>query len=402
MLSNSSNPVIVPFGELMKQSSPKDHVRTNSAEDSAIDEEFLNSLNDGITVLDENGTVFFVNRTAEEQFGSTRKQITGTHISKHLIEDNKGTSFLEIVEDCFQGNPPPPGEYDFRFFQLKSAKIQIKFFLKEDSARKARQLVLIHRDISTRKNLEGKEDNSDEKKLMTEMKSKAALQLKQDFLSKINHEIKTPMIGVLGFSRLGLERYRKLSREKLKNYFATILESGERLQSILNNLLDLSQLERGNTAYDFQNEKLSLITTIVLNELFNQLHEKQIDVDFKKPNFRDQVQMDVDKIGKVIRDLITNAIEFSGKGSQINIRITRRKDIIQFAVTDSGTEVSDEDLDAVFERPEDSGSGDGKLKERGLGLAISKEIISDHDGRIWVERGKAGGLTFKFVLPKAV
>lgn len=225
-------------------------------------------------------------------------------------------------------------------------------------------------------------------------------QLKTDFLSKISHELKTPMIGILGFSKLGIERYKKVTKEKLKSYFTTILESGEKLQNLLNNLLDLSQLEGGSMKYDFQEEKLSMITTIVLNELFTQLKENKIEVDYNKPNFPDFVSMDVDQVGKVIRNLVSNAIKYSKPSSRIEIDITSQEDSIQFAVTDTGEGIPEDELQLIFDKFSQSSRTKCNSGGQGLGLAISKKIITDHKGEIWAENRSLKGSVFKFKLPK--
>ena len=152
------------------------------------------------------------------------------------------------------------------------------------------------------------------------------------------------MIGILGFSKLGVERYKKVTKEKLKSYFTTILESGEKLQILLNNLVDLSQLEVGKIDYDLQNEKLSMVTTIILNEMFTLLNERRIKVDFQKPDFSDHVLVDVDRIGKVIRNLITNAIKFSKPGTSIKLKISRQKDQILFSVIDTGDGIPENEI----------------------------------------------------------
>ena len=247
-------------------------------------------------------------------------------------------------------------------------------------------------DITQRK-------KSEEKVGTTTPKTEAAQRLNNEFLSKISHELKTPMIGILGFSKLGIERYKKVTKEKLKGYFKTILESGEKLQTLLNNLVDLSQLEMGDTQYDYQNEKLSMVTTIILNEMFTVLNKNRIKVDFQKPDFSDHVIIDVDRIGKVVRNLVTNAVKFSKPDSTIKIEINEINDQIQFAVTDTGKGIPHDELTIIFDK---FGQNDhNRSNDRGLGLAISKKIITDHKGKIWAENHPSEGSVFLFNLPKS-
>ncbi|MCG8342583.1 MAG: HAMP domain-containing histidine kinase, partial [Chlorobiales bacterium] len=300
----------------------------------------------------------------------------------------------ESCEECLAKRVFRTGEplLEKHYCQESHKTREIRMFPVMNEVAKVRYVVVHLQDLES-----GVKDEKQEQ--MIEMKAKAAMHLKTEFLSKINHELKTPMIGILGFSKLGQERYKKLGREKIKSYFKTIQESGERLQMRLNNLLDLSQLEPGSEAYNFQTETLSMVTTIVLNELFNQIEEKRIKIDFIKPDFPDLVQMDVDKIGKVIRNLISSAVKVSKPDRSIKIKISKKAEQCQFAISDSGKRLSKAELEELFKAPVDEISNQEGSSERGMGLAIAKKIIGDHDGRIWAESPRRGGLTFKFALP---
>lgn len=246
-------------------------------------------------------------------------------------------------------------------------------------------------DVTLRKKQE-------ENHVLTDKKTEAAHKIKSDFLSRISHELKTPMIGILGFAKLGMDRYKRTKKTKLQEYFCTIYESGEKLQRLLNNLLDLSQLEVGAVGYDFQREKLSMVTTIILNDMFLMLKKNNIAVNFRKPSFPDYVTMDVDKIGKVMRNLLTNAIKISEPGSKIKIEISEKEDQVLFSVQDTGQGISQSELKSLFEKFK---RGNSDKDSSGLGLAISYKIITDHNGKIWAENIKSGGSVFKFQLPKA-
>ncbi|MBU2515112.1 PAS domain S-box protein [bacterium] len=241
---------------------------------------------------------------------------------------------------------------------------------------------------------------NEEKLKVAIQKGQAAQRIKADFLSKIGHELKTPMIGILGFAKLGMERYKKNNKEKLKSYFSTIYESALKLQVLLNNLLDLSQLEVKNMGYDFQTEKLSMVTTIILNDMFVMLKDNNIKLKYNKPDFSDHVKMDVDQIGKVIKNLMLNAIKYSKSGSQIKVEILEEDKYVQFAISDSGNGIPENELDMIFKKFKQGSENEKNSGGTGLGLAISKKIITDHKGVIWAENNTKGGSTFKFLLPK--
>lgn len=241
-----------------------------------------------------------------------------------------------------------------------------------------------------------------EKKLRSATKkAEEANQIRTEFLANISHELKTPMIGILGFAKLGIERFNDVKREKLETYFSSIHFSGNKLLGLLNNLLDLSKLEVGKMKYDFQVEKLSMVFTIILNELFLLFHKNGISVEYIKPEFADYIKMDVDKIGQVIRNLLTNAVKFSTSQSTIKIKIEKKEKNIECSIIDSGNGIPQKELNRIFDKFIQSSQTKTGAGGVGLGLAISKEIIMDHNGKIWAKNNPDGGSIFSFQLPLA-
>jgi PAS domain S-box-containing protein len=350
-------------------------------------ESVLQSIPGKLVVLDKKYTILASNCRGLKK-----------HQSQHPDEKNKCHELnwhrKEPCEDChvkkvFETGKPIRTEF---FNQHDNSYQEIHAYPVLNDLGAVRYVIEHIQDITQRK-------KSEEKLLLAKLKTEAAQQLKTDFLSKVSHELKTPMIGILGFSKLGLERYKNVTKEKLKSYFATILESGEKLQILLNNLVDLSQLEVGKIDYDFQTEKLSMVTTIILNEMFTMLNENRITVDYQKPDFSDYVLIDVDRIGKVIRNLITNAVKFSKPGSSITIDISKSKSLIRFSVIDTGDGIPENEQQLIFEKFMQSSRTKSNSGGRGLGLAISKQIIIDHKGEIWAENHSQGGSVFTFTLP---
>jgi signal transduction histidine kinase len=325
----------------------------------------------------------------------------------HGIKKFKPSSSNEKSK-CYQlywHRNTPCDECHARKVFLSGKPVKVEMFTKKDNGYKEIRAYPVMSDVGTvRYVIEHIQDitlrkKSEEKMMLAKLKTEATNQLKTDFLSKINHELKTPMIGILGFSKLGIERHKTVTKEKLKNYFSTILESGEKLQILLNDLVDISQLEVGKMEYDFQKEPLSMVTTIILNEMFTMLKECKITVDYKKLGFCDHVEVDVDRIGKVIRNLVTNAIKFSRPDSTIKIRISDTNNQVQFSVTDTGERIPEAEMDQIFEKFSQNSRTKSSSGGRELGLVISKKIIIDHKGRIWAENGPTEGTVFKFTLP---
>ncbi len=227
-----------------------------------------------------------------------------------------------------------------------------------------------------------------------------ANQAKSEFLANMSHELRTPMHAILSFAKFGDDRIDKVEKEKLHTYFKEIRGSGERLLRLLNDLLDLSKLEAGQTTYEMKQEKLSILMQRVILELSSVCEEKKVSVVFQEPGFDDQVYADASKIIQVMVNLLSNAVKFSPEGESITIDLQDDGDNIIYAVIDKGVGIPKDELEHVFDKFVQSSKTKSGAGGTGLGLAIAKKIVVDHDGTIWAEENPEGGAIFKMRLPK--
>ncbi len=255
------------------------------------------------------------------------------------------------------------------------------------------------KNFQLRKALDGLKVSSKRYKLAKE-EAEAANAAKSEFLANMSHELRTPMQGILGFSKLGFDKYGIISAEKVKGFFNEINTSGQRLLHLLNDLLDLSRLESRKEQYDFEKTDLSPLVTIILNELQVLIEEKGIIIEFRKPAFSEEVLADREKILQVLRNLISNAIKFCTESGKIKIEIARQDDRMKLSVIDNGIGIPEKELDMVFDKFIQSSRSKSAAGGTGLGLAISKSIVVAHRGRIWAENNPEGGAIFSFVLPQ--
>lgn len=223
---------------------------------------------------------------------------------------------------------------------------------------------------------------------------------KSEFLANMSHELRTPLHGILGYAKLAVKRIEILSKDNTHKYFSEIVNAGDRLLSLINDLLDLSKQEAGHVEYSFIPTTLSKLTGMIVYELDALIKEKDITVHYSDPDFDDLVWLDSDKILQVIRNLMSNAIKFSRNGSGIEISIEDENNALVFSIMDHGVGIPDEELDAIFEKFVQSSKTKSWAGGTGLGLSICRHIISDHNGNIWAENNPDGGATFRFKLPR--
>ena len=227
--------------------------------------------------------------------------------------------------------------------------------------------------------------------------------LKSDLFSRTSHELKTPLISIKGFTELLL----KLHSDKLDDDVISILEEikdgSKRLEDYINSLVESSQLEQGLLNVRKEKEDLTFLINYCVKQLqgIASLREQKIEVNIKDKFF---TEFDKEKIYEVITNLIINAVKYTPVGGKIIIDSTQEDGHYIVSIKDTGIGLTQKEIGQLFTqfgKIERYGQGwDVGIEGTGLGLYISKELITLHDGKIWVEsEGRNKGSTFFFSLP---
>jgi len=227
-----------------------------------------------------------------------------------------------------------------------------------------------------------------------------ANEAKSDFLASMSHELRTPMHGILSFTELGLKRLDTLSQEKLRQYLENIQISGTRLLYLLNDLLDLSKLEAGKMQLDVTSVNLADLVTACIKEQNLRMREKNLSSKFN-PGLADALCVcDRNRILQVMTNIIANAIKFSPEAGEIRVDLEPVDSGYQIRVSDQGAGIPDEELDQVFDKFYQSVRNRNQSGSTGLGLAVCREIINLHHGRIWAENNPQKGTSILFEIPR--
>lgn len=230
-------------------------------------------------------------------------------------------------------------------------------------------------------------------------KAEESDRLKSAFLANMSHEIRTPMNGILGFTELLKEQ--NLSGKEQQEYIELINKSGNRMLSIINDIIDISRIEAGlmklNLAQSNVADQIDYIHTFFKPEAAAK--GLNLSVNNSLPRNQANINTDREKLYAILTNLVKNAIKFTKKG-EIEIGCAKKGGFIEFYVKDTGIGIPKDRQHAIFERFIQADIEDSMaLQGAGLGLSISKAFLEMLGGKIWVESEEGKGSTFFFTLP---
>ncbi|KAB8317474.1 GAF domain-containing sensor histidine kinase [Tolypothrix campylonemoides VB511288] len=232
--------------------------------------------------------------------------------------------------------------------------------------------------------------------------AEAASRLRSEFLATISHELLTPLTYVIGMSSTLLRwSFGELSQRQ-RDYIQTIHDSGEHLQDMINDILDLSQIEAGKAVLNITEFSLINIAQSTVNALKEKATSQRVNLnlDVQLNPQQDIFTADVRRVRQIIWNLLTNAIKFTPEGGNVTLRLWVEDETAVFQVEDTGIGIPEEQLSLLFEKFQQL---DTPYRRRyggtGLGLALTKQLVELHRGRIEVESTVGAGSVFTVWIP---
>ncbi len=224
--------------------------------------------------------------------------------------------------------------------------------------------------------------------------------LKDEFISTVTHEMRTPITSIRAFSEI-LTDHTDLEPKERAHFLRTIISETERMERLINQVLDLEKMESGQLKMDLVPVQLNDIVRDAVNALEQLAKDKGIDLSVDLLNRLPPVQGNRDRLMQVLINLVSNAIKFCDPEKGVIVVSTSNSDgTAKLSVEDNGIGIPGESRKLIFEAFYQA--KDQNLKKpggSGLGLTICKKIIERHNGKIWVENNKTGGSVFTFSLP---
>ena len=233
--------------------------------------------------------------------------------------------------------------------------------------------------------------------------AEAASRLRSEFLATISHELLTPLTYVIGMSSTLLRWPLGELSQRQRDYLQTIHDSGEHLLEMINDILDLSQIEAGKAVLNVSEFSLANIAQRTVESLREKAISEQVQLklDLQIDPQRDRFTADLSRVEQILWNLSSNAIKFTPEGGSVTLRLWVEDDNAIFQVEDTGIGIPEEQLPLLFEKFQQL---DTPLRRRyegtGVGLALSKQLIELHRGRIEVESTVGIGSIFTVWIPQ--
>jgi DNA-binding response OmpR family regulator/signal transduction histidine kinase len=228
---------------------------------------------------------------------------------------------------------------------------------------------------------------------------------KEEFVSIVSHELRTPLTSIGGALDLLLHRYAGEINSKQVRYLELAKGSCDKLNIIIDDLLDLNRFADGKLEMELSSLNLFNLVREATENYQAAAEDQEVSLralvgEEDRPLL---VHADRNRLHQVLNNLLANALKFTAAGGHIRVEVFRSSampDLVGVSVFNDGAEIDEQDHERIFDKFEQAKKNrSGSVSGSGLGLSISKNIVEAHGGKIWVESGRGEGTRFVFTLP---
>ena len=348
-------------------------------------EAIIYSIRDAVIVIDEFDKLLLANEVAGRLFNFDFKSSQHKPVSELVCNDKTGTSGSEIV-DILRRSRQSKGRATRREIEFledgRPSTFDCIISRVYDQKGQASGAVAVLHDITREKEIS---------------------QMKNDFVSHVSHELKTPLASITAYSEM-LSDDEAENEETRKEFCSAIQNQALRLNRLIEDILNISRIESGLIKVNKEPVSLTILIEEQLQMIKSYAEEKNIEIIGQKPIVFDQVYADKDMISQVIVNLLSNAVKYTQSGGSVRIEteVDEIASLARVSVTDTGVGIPEDEIEHIFDKFYRIGANKGQAKGTGLGLNLVKQIAEKvHNGRVFVSSKSGVGSTFGFELPLA-
>jgi signal transduction histidine kinase len=220
------------------------------------------------------------------------------------------------------------------------------------------------------------------------------------FIDTLSHELKTPLTSIIAAAGLLEEELQDTADETHRKLMQTIIRNANSLETRLVELLDIVKTGSGKLQLQFEPVDIKSLVLGTCMQISPLIHNKGQKLNTEIPDFVPLIQADSQQLEQVLLNLMNNASKFTPDGGIITVRIKKQEAGLVIEVSDNGIGIPKDQQDRLFKPYSRIQADRQRHPGLGLGLALSKQIIELHGGRIWVDSDANKGSVFSFFLPK--
>ena len=358
------------------------------------------SMRQGVLFIDDQDRIAYCNLAAEKIRNIQQDKVLGQSILE-CHPSHSHPKVLRIIEDLRSAKVTG---HHLMNIQMMNGKFYDNTYSAVWGPRnKYLGVIVVSQEVTERKKAEDELKEALEKLRLANEELRRLDQMKDDFLSNVSHELKTPMISVMGYIGMMLKEKVGSLTEQQREFLQTSYKNLLKLGKNIDDLLDLAALGIHKEAWTFEPIDLTKVIEFSCSTVEPLAKEHQIQLEVQLPKDPVMVSGVEDKLNQLFDNLLTNAIKYNRQGGKIGVNLRQDSDYTYTCIMDTGVGISHQSLKEVFTRHfQENTKPLGNAKGLGIGLSLAQEIVNLHRGEIHLESELGKGTTFTVKLPKTL
>jgi len=345
----------------------------------------LKALPDMLFILSEEGKFTDLKTGVNSDFPISPSQVIGKNVTD-IFPQNIAEQIQILVKESFLTGQLK--NFDFKIQHHDSEKHYEARIVKSHK----NEVLMLLRDVTNQK-----KNENQILKIAEDLKQ--INDTKDKFVSIIAHDVRTPIIALIGYAEILANDIEELQKSEIKEFASSIVEISKQTIGLLTNLLEWSRLQTGRIEFHPSPINAFTISENSIGLLASNAEQKNISI-INNLNTETFVFADENMMQSIFNNLITNAIKFTNKNGEITISSSHKKDMIEFSVKDNGVGMSEDQKMMLFGMNKSfTTPGTTNEKGSGLGMILCKDFIEKHGGKIWVDSDSGFGSEFFFTIP---
>jgi len=356
------------------------------------------SMEQGVVFIDDQNRVAYCNPAAEKIRGIQKERIIG----KSILGCHPPLSHpkvLKIIEDLRSGKVK--GHHRMNIQMVEGKFYDNTYSAVWGSRNNYLGVIVVTQEVTERKKADDELKEALKKLQRANEELKHLDQMKDDFLSNVSHELKTPMISVVGYIGMLLKEKVGSLSEQQRRFLEISYKNLMKLGKNIDDLLDLAELGIHQETFIFEPIDLRKVVEFSCSTVEPLAKEHQIQLEVQLPPESVMISGVEDKLNQLFDNLLTNAIKYNRKGGKIGVNLHHNSEFAFTRIMDTGVGISHQSLEEVFTRHfQEKTRPLGDVKGLGIGLSLVQEIVKLHRGEIQLESEVGKGTIFTVMLPK--